>query len=65
MVVFGSASAASLSHVADTAGVELACALRSMTVRMLNMAGILTPLLQVGQGAADRARQTARGKRRE
>jgi hypothetical protein len=43
MVVLGSASAASFSHAGDTDGVDPACALRSMTARMLNMAGILTP----------------------
>jgi hypothetical protein len=42
MVVFGRASAASLSHAGDTDGVDPACALMSMTARMLNMAGILT-----------------------
>jgi hypothetical protein len=50
MVVFGSAIAAILSHAVETAGVEPACALRSMTVRMLNMRGILTSPLQPGQG---------------
>jgi len=52
MVVFGSAIAASLSHAVETEGVDpAACALRSMTVRMLNMRGILTFRHADGQDA--------------
>jgi hypothetical protein len=52
MVVLGSASAASLSHAVDTEGVDpAACALRSMTMRMLNMRGILTFRDAKGQDA--------------